>query len=137
MKLPVSFPSLEVTDLSRLDHVRMLMTGILDFFRRTAEAVNRPHVTAVPLTGDTITLPLGQKVLWITPAGAIATLNVTLPPGRDEDPFEIATTQDISALNVSAAAGDTLLGVTGTVLAAGGGTSWRFNALDRTWYPRY
>lgn len=41
-KLPVSFPSLEITDLSRLDQVRMLLTGILDFFRRVANAINNP-----------------------------------------------------------------------------------------------
>lgn len=71
-KLPVSFPSLEVTDLSRVDRVRMLMQGILDFFRRTANAINNPDfgtTAARPATQLSVgqfyfDTTLGKPIWW-------------------------------------------------------------------------
>ena len=45
-----------------------------------ALVVAPPVVTVVPLTGATITMAQGDRMLYVNPAGTIATLTVKLPP---------------------------------------------------------
>ncbi len=91
-----------------------------------------------PTTGSTITGASGQGAFRINPAGAIAVLNMVLPPGVSEGQiFEASTTQDISAFNVTGAGTDSVLGTSGGVLAASGGASWQFRLANTTWYPRF
>ena len=97
-------------------------------------------VYSVPLTGATLTAISGQGAFQIAPAGAIAALTVVLPPDAVEGTvFEVATTQDITAVTVTADPGDTVFGTQGTLgtLGAGGGFSFRYRLSTNTWYRRY
>ena len=99
-----------------------------------------PVVYVTPLTGNTITAIAGQGVFEIVPAGALASLTMILPPGAvDEQVFEAATTQDITALTVQPAAGDSVAGTSGGpfTLGANSGASWRYRASINTWFPRF
>ncbi len=96
------------------------------------------YAREVPLTGDTITATQGLGAIHIDPAGAIAALSLVLPPSPvDGQVFEVSTSQDITALTVTAPGGTTVVGVTGNVLAASGGSSWRYDLSRDEWFPRY
>ncbi len=97
-------------------------------------------VYVIPLTGATITAVPGQGGFQVNPAGAIAALTVVLPEGTVEGQvFETSTSQDITAVTVTAAAGDLIFGTQGTLgtLGAGGGFSFRFRLSNSTWYRIY
>ncbi len=93
-----------------------------------------------PVTGNTITATSGLGAFRIDPAGALATLHMVMPPAPlDGQLFEASTTQDISALTVTAPGTATLAGTSGGpfVLAANGGVGWQYDlALDK-WLPRF
>ena len=93
-----------------------------------------------PLTGATITAASGQGAFVAIPAAAIAALTVVVPPNAVEGTlFEFSTTEDITAMVVTAAAGDSIFGTQGTLgtLGGGGGFSFRYRLTNNTWYRRY
>jgi hypothetical protein len=90
-----------------------------------------------PSTGDTITTTSGLAVLIIKPSATLAALNIVLPPSPSEGQmFELNTTQAITAISVTGAAGETVYGGS-QLLAANGGMSWRYRAADTSWYRRF
>lgn len=90
-----------------------------------------------PATGATLTAPAYLGAYVIDPAGTLATLSVVTPPSaNDGQVFEISTSQAITALSVSPAAGQTVNGGN-LLLAANGGCGWRYRAANDTWYRRF
>ena len=96
------------------------------------------YTYAQPTDGATVTATVGLAALVLEPAAPLATLTVVLPPTPDDGQvFELSTTQDISALTVDGAAGDSVIGSSVGVLAQNGGASWRYRKSNTTWYRRY
>ena len=94
-------------------------------------------VDAVPLSGDTLTAAALQGGYNLVPAGTLATLTVVLPPTpADGQIFELASTQQITALTVSAPGGATVRGASYT-LNADSGSSWRYREAYTAWHVRY
>ena len=88
-----------------------------------------------PVSGATVVATAGA--LLLEPAGTLATLTVTLPPDPvDGQIFELSTTQQITALTVQGAAGETVRGATFT-LNPDSGSSWRYRTASVTWFVRY
>jgi len=90
-----------------------------------------------PASGTTLTAPAYLGAYVIDPAATLAALTVVAPPdANDGQVFELSTTQAITALSVSPAAGQSLIGGA-LLLAADGGVAWRFRAANNTWYRRF
>lgn len=90
-----------------------------------------------PTTGTTLTAPAALGAYVIDPAGTIASLTVVMPPSAaDGQLFELSTSQAISSLTVSPAAGQTVRGGS-MLLTANGGAGWRYRSANSTWYRRF
>lgn len=90
-----------------------------------------------PASGATLTATAYLAAYVLDPAATLATLTVVLPPAANDGQFfELSTTQAISALTLSPAAGQTVGGGT-LLLAANGGAGWRYVAANSTWYRRF
>jgi hypothetical protein len=75
--------------------------------------------------------------LQLEPAGTLATLTVTLPAAPvDGQIFELSTTEQLTALTVQGAAGETVRGGS-YLLNADSGSSWRYREASVTWFVRY
>jgi hypothetical protein len=95
------------------------------------------RVYASPFTGDLLLAAAGQGSFVLTPAAALATLEVRLPPTPvDGQVFTISTTMTISALTISGS-GAAMIGTSGGpfVLAANGRAAWCFRSATNLWYP--
>jgi hypothetical protein len=91
-----------------------------------------------PTSGATLTAPAYLGAYVIDPTAALASLTVIAPPGaNDGQVFEVSSTQAITALTVSPAAGQTVNGGGPFLLAADGGCGWRYRAANNTWYRRF
>lgn len=89
-----------------------------------------------PLTGVTLTTVAGTSKLVLTPAGTIAALTVALPPavGNTEGAtFTIGSSQVVTALTVTAGAGNTLIS-SPTTIAANGSVTFVWRASNSSWY---
>jgi hypothetical protein len=92
------------------------------------------YVYSQPVTGNTITLALGDRRLVLQPAGTLATLSVVLPPTpEDGNTFTLSSSQEITAITVTAPGGATVQNGVGA-LGAGGSMGWLYHAADTTWY---
>jgi hypothetical protein len=88
-----------------------------------------PPRTVVPATGNTITMGVGESVLYVNPAGTIAALTVKLPPGpRPGDTVEIGFRQIVTALTLQDAAAGAITGAA-TAGAVGVAAQLRFVAI--------
>jgi hypothetical protein len=87
-----------------------------------------------PVTGFSITPAQAVTRLILNPAGTLATGTVTLPanPG-DDQPFEVMTSQTITAITFTPAAGQTLNSAP-TTLPANKSAEWRFIAPLNAWF---
>lgn len=89
-----------------------------------------------PATGFTITIADSTLALNLDPAGTLATGTINLPATPiDGQIIEVASTQTVTALTVSAA-GKTLKNAP-TTLVAGSGFSYRYRLSTTTWYRQY
>lgn len=90
--------------------------------------------TTAPATGFSITVAPGVHALILDPAGTLATGTVMMPADPpDQFRLEVASTQTITALTVSANAGQTIKNAP-TTLAAGGAFAYRYAEANSTWY---
>lgn len=89
---------------------------------------------SAPTTGQSITISAGNTALILEPAGTLATLTVTLPiaPG-DGWLVKVSSTAIITALTLSAGAGDTIVNAI-TTLAAAGFAEYVYRASTLKWY---
>jgi hypothetical protein len=87
----------------------------------------------VPTTGFTAAPAAGITYLILNPAGTLATGAVTFPPGpADNQPFQVATTQAITALTANTSDGSTISGAP-TGMAASTSFKYRFVAPLAEW----
>lgn len=91
------------------------------------------YVYAEPTDGATETAVEGQVKYQFNPAGALATLNVVLPPNPvDGATFQIRSSRDISTLNVTS--GGASVNGSGYVLAGGGSVEYLYVQSVNTWF---
>lgn len=91
---------------------------------------------ASPLTGTTITTVAGTSKLVLTPAATIAALTVALPPAVgnvDGATFTIGSSQVVTALTVTAGAGNTLIS-SPAAMTANGSVTFVYRASNSSWY---
>jgi hypothetical protein len=95
----------------------------------------RDYVYATPLTGNTITMTVGQSALIVNPAGSLSTLNVVLPPTTFDGKFaSVFTTQAISTLNLSTSNSATFTPTSVTTLAQNATVTYIYNLAGNVWY---
>ncbi len=88
---------------------------------------------ATPTTGTTVTVNAfdgPELVVFLEPAGLLATLTITLPSVNDGQSVVVSTSQAITALTLN---GGTILGGL-TTLAANGFGRWAFSATSTKWF---
>lgn len=83
-----------------------------------------------PVAGATVNANAGTEVLFLNPAGTLATLTVVLPvtPVEGQD-FTLATSQIITTLTITGAIVGTL-----TTLALGGFARFVYSAAAAKWF---
>jgi ABC-type sulfate transport system permease component len=75
--------------------------------------------TVTPLTATTVAFGVNQSVMWINPAGTIATLTVLLPPSPVAgQKAEMSFSQIVTALTVQTATGGAVQSTAGVAAAA-------------------
>lgn len=85
-------------------------------------------------TGFSYTFAAGTTTLIIQPAGTLATGTITMPAApADGMVIAFSSTQIITALTVSANAGQSIVNAV-TTLAAGGGAKYIYRLTNTTWY---
>lgn len=101
-------------------------------------AVGANYTYQTPASGATLTAAAHLAAYILDPATSLASLTVVVPSApNDGDAFELSTTQTITALTITPAAGQTVKGGGPFLLAADGGVAWRYRAANTTWYRRY
>lgn len=85
-------------------------------------------------TGFSYTFALGVTTLIAQPAGTLAAGTITMPAAPvDGMTIAFSSSQAITALTVSANAGQSIVSAV-TTLAAGGGAKYIYRATNTTWY---
>lgn len=85
-------------------------------------------------TGFSYTFAAGITTLIANPAGTLATGTITMPAApADGMVVTFNSTQIITALTVSANAGQSIVNAV-TTLAAGGGANYIYRLTNTTWY---
>ena len=89
----------------------------------------------VPVTGFTITPADNISLLFLNPAGTLATGTITFPahPGSGQA-FCWLSSQTQTAVTMTANTGQTLVGTAVTAGVAGTEYCWRYIAATSTWY---
>jgi hypothetical protein len=89
----------------------------------------------VPVNGFAITLGSVNSLTILDPAGVLATGTITMPPNplRDGTFVQVASSKTVTALTVSANAGQSINGAPITI-AANTSFSYRFKLSNTTWY---
>jgi hypothetical protein len=93
-------------------------------------------VSSAPTTGGTVTFATTQRLAFLVPAGTLAALTVQLPAcaaANDGDERSFLTTQALTALTISAAAGSIGNGAA-TTATAGSGHAYHCLGSAATWY---
>ena len=95
-----------------------------------------PYTQTAPTTGFSITIGNAINFLILTPAGTLATGTVKMPASpQDGQEVTVSSTQIISALTVSANAGQTIDGgITAGTFAANSFAKWKYVLATTTWY---
>jgi hypothetical protein len=96
-------------------------------------------VSSAPTTGSTVTFAATQRLAIIAPAGTLAALTVQLPAcasTNDGDERSFLTTQALTAMTISAAAGSIGNGAA-TSAVAGSGHAYHCLGSATTWYQMY
>ena len=87
-----------------------------------------------PATGFSIQIPSGASSLILNPSGALASGTIIMPATPiDGQTISIASTQVITALTLSAPAGQTIYGAI-TTLAANGRASYQYVLSVASWF---
>lgn len=103
-------------------------------FVTLAAIAQQGYSRQTPATGFAITIGNAISMLILDPAGALASGTITMPAApSDGQIVHFSSTQAITALTVSANAGQTLKNPI-TTLAAGGVAAWIYNLALTTWY---
>ena len=90
-----------------------------------------------PISGFSYAASSTLSRLILTPAGVLATGTVTMPAAPvDNAQWNLSSTNTITALTLSPAAGQTILNAPAT-LTAGVGVGYTYSASNATWYRLY
>ena len=101
-------------------------------------AIGANYAHQTPTSGATLTAAAHLGAYILEPAATLASLSIVMPSApNDGDAFEVATTQQITALTINPAAGQSVMGGGPLTLAADGGVAWRYRGANTTWYRRY
>jgi hypothetical protein len=93
-----------------------------------------PYSYQTPLTGFSIQVANGITSLLLDPLGTLASGSITFPSTPiDGQMLRIASSQIITALTISAPAGQTILGAI-TTIAANGYATWQYAASVKKWF---
>jgi hypothetical protein len=84
-----------------------------------------------PTTGFNITIGNNQNILYLTPAGTLATGTVTLPTPVDRQEATIGTSQTITAFTLT---GGTIVGAAPATLSANTAIKYIYYAAIGAWY---
>ena len=104
--------------------ITSFLNGLVDYTETSIQT---------PVTGFTINIPDGLKVLTLTPAGQLATGTIVMPPNPlDGQVFRMSTTNTIISLAINPNTGQTVSNQTG-VVAAGRGATYYYNKVSATW----
>lgn len=105
-------------------------------YATAAQIAGVPGYTfVVPLTGFSLTAGNSTSLLFLNPAGTLATGTVTMAPNpSDGQVFAIESTQTQTALTVTANTGQTVGGTAVTALVANTKVAWFFNKSLATWF---
>ena len=96
--------------------------------------VLRAYDYQIPVTGFTYTVPSGNQVAILNPAGTLATGTVTFPASvADGMTVTISTTQTITSLTLSGNGSQTVSNAV-TTLTAGTAISYLYKLSTTTWY---
>lgn len=119
------------------DSRKATLSTLLDFLHDNFQEEGLVTQIVVPTTGQVVTLNAQTQDMWLVlnPAGALASLTVTLPPQSsafDGQQVTVTTTQAITALTIGGN-GATVYGSPGTLLA-GGLVTFKFNVSQNGWY---
>lgn len=91
------------------------------------------YARSAPTDGATVTADAGERVRQLVPAGTLATLTVEMPPDpEDGQPYELRTSQAITALTVTSA--DAIVAGAPAGMAANSSIRGLYVAGDDTWY---
>lgn len=91
----------------------------------------------VPAAGAAMIVPDGTQTYVMKPAATIATASVKFPAKpKDQQPFRLCTTQDITLLTITANTGQTISGgnPVAALMAANTSMAWVYSAVDSTWF---
>lgn len=100
-------------------------------------SADQSYSLQVPTTGFSIAFPNNIGTLILKPAGTLATGTITLPTTPiDGQVVRFTTSQIITALTTSPAAGQSLVGAV-TTLGIGQGAAYLYSLSDTTWYRLY
>ena len=98
---------------------------------------DQSYSVQTPTTGFSITVGAGVKTLTLVPAGTLATGTIIMPAAPiDGQEIRVSSTQQITALTVSANAGQTISNAP-TILNAGAGFEYIYNLANTVWLPLY
>jgi hypothetical protein len=144
-KVSLSFYGANTSDTTRgLQFVDLDNSSVVPFYINMAGGLYTTNagptyytgvVKTTPLTGATVTFAATQRTALVVPAGTLATLTVTLPAcasANNGDERWIITSQIITALTVSAAAGSVVSPP--AVTTAGGHYMFHCYGADTAWY---
>lgn len=139
LALAQSIPVPSASPVTQTDVVQIIKNGA-----PSAQAVYAPaggigsmdqYNFQTPVTAWAITPPNFVSMLYITPAGTLATGTLTMPAQEnDGQRFCMASTQTQTAMTVAANTGQTLVGTAVTALVANTQVCWIYRASALSWY---
>lgn len=126
-------PSLAGTEFVEIDN-GVSASKVFATLNQLAALPVAAYSRQVPLTGFSLTIGPGVGYLVLDPAGTLATGTVTMPAApADGQTAGVASSQTITALTVSANAGQTISNAV-TTLAPGGVAAYVFVKSNTKWY---
>lgn len=109
-------------------------SGTFSTLINTAAVADQSTSLQIPVTSFSITIPNGCSTLYLNPAGTLAAGTITMPAAPiDKQVVEVGSSQIITALTVSANAGQTLLDAPTTIGTVGSGFAYIYNLATTTW----
>lgn len=113
---------------------------VTGYFAHTQQEIDNSYFSTAPSSGGTVTIGTGTQTALILPAGALASLTITLPAcggsgEADGSLVRYTTSQAVTSLTLNATSSS--VSNAQTSLIAGQGHGYLCRAFNTTWYPLY